>query len=357
MTKKKIRKIAAVLAASAVVLAILGWEFRKEIRFLQLQLIRQENILSVRELTNFELDDGKEFKLINSAIKQNYNIHFEGDILTFDTLIIGKGDKSYCSSYLKITKDSVFVFKITKNTDKTAYKHSLQMKNNLIVDIDRKVDSAYLSIVNEQDTFIIVSDFIGMENPFVRSVGSKIQARTFSFTCKDYNNDVYIFGDSYISVSNPARWTYYIHNEGHNFFCDGLPGGKSMHSYDFLRTALTVHKPKYVVWCLGMNDGSDHLWFSAIAWSFYLKRVMQLCEQQNITLILATVPNCPKVDNRNKNDFVRKSGYRYIDFDKALSDDKGNYLKSMFSDGVHPTEEGAKKLAERFLADFSEIKE
>ena len=171
------------------------------------------------------------------------------------------------------------------------------------------------------------------------------------------NNDVYILGDSYVVYSNPARWTYYIYNSGYDFFCYGIPGGRSANLYGFLQTAITLHKPKYVIWCLGMNDGPDRFCLPQIAWKYHLKKVMKLCKENNITLILATVPTCPAVNNDYKNAYIRKSGYRYIDFDRAVSDGRGKWKNGFLSDNVHPTEAGAKALAEQFLKDFPEIKQ
>ncbi len=63
-----------------------------------------------------------------------------------------------------------------------------------------------------------------------------------------------------------------------------------------------------------------------------------------------------KIDNTGKNKFVRESGYRYIDFDEAVSDGIGNWKSGMLSnDGVHPSKAGAKIMADIFLIDFPEI--
>ena len=105
-----------------------------------------------------------------------------------------------------------------------------------------------------------------------------------------------------------------------------------------------------------MNDGSDKF-MANLTWKYYVKKLMDLCDKNNITLILATIPTVPTRDNTGKNDFVRNSGYRYIDFDKAVSDGMGNWKKGMLSDdGVHPTESGAEAMSEVFLKDFPEIK-
>jgi hypothetical protein len=319
---------------------------------------KKEGDLLGRKQTNFLLKENDEVKLINSAIKQNYMIHVTGDIVKFDSLCIGKGEKKYLSGQFILTKDSVIYYKTLKSTTRTAYKHHLPLRNRLDIAIERKLNSTDVTIINEKDTFRIASDFTGMNSPFIRSFGSEIKVRKFEFTCNDYQDDVFIFGDSYVNCAASARWPFYIYNSGYQFFCDGLPGGRSEDSYDFLKSAFSVHKPKYAIWCLGMNDGSDTPEAPSAKWKDYLQKVMAMCKENKITLILATVPSVPARNNAQKNRFVRASGYRYIDFEKAVSDGSGKLKEGMLAeDEVHPTDKGAKALADEFVRSFPEIKE
>ena len=59
-----------------------------------------------------------------------------------------------------------------------------------------------------------------------------------------------------------------------------------------------------------------------------------------------------------KNEIIRSSGYRYIDFAKAVNAEAVGsswYAGMLSTDNVHPTQEGAKALASRFLLDVPEI--
>jgi hypothetical protein len=352
MTKKKIIVPAILLFILGIAFVVL---FYPHLRVIKNIISYTENVVSTTEMRNFYLSDGDEKLLINNAIKQNYQIRFDGKVEHFETLYIGKGDNRYCSSFLKLTKDSIYAYiKTGSIRQQLATKHNLLLNNDLLIIIDQKLDSARILLTNKTDTFKISSKFIGMDNPFIRSVGSKINVNDFAFTSNDYKNEVWIFGDSYMSCSNPARWPYWIYNDSLNFLCDGLPGGKSIHSYDFLRTALTISKPKYLVWCLGMNDGSDK-YIANVSWLIYTEKVKEVCKENGITLIFGIVPTCPKVFNKYKNEYIRKSGYRYIDFEKALFDENGNWKSGYCADGVHPTIDGAKAMAEQFLKDFPEI--
>lgn len=106
-----------------------------------------------------------------------------------------------------------------------------------------------------------------------------------------------------------------------------------------------------------MNDADSSSTYNT-NWKTCLDEVIATCERKGITLILATIPNVPNISNYYKNQFVRDSGYRYIDFAKAVgAEEVGStwYSGMLSSDNVHPAELGAKALAARFLVDVPEI--
>lgn len=352
-------KLPLFVALFVAVTSIMGFNFKEDADTPLKQDLDSEGEVELHQqkLSNFILSDGEDYKLVNSAIKQNYTISFSGDIVKFDTLTIGKGSGRYLTSNLIITRDSVIFNRITNVKSRTTYAHQLKLKNKISINIERKLSSSIVTIVNEKDTLSIPLDFVGMNHPFIQSSGTLINVDTFEFICEDYYSDVFVFGNSYVSSASPSRWPYYIHAAGYKFLCDGLPGGKSKDSFAFINSAFSIHKPKYAIWCLGMNDKSDVERVANEEWKAYVKKVMNLCAENNVTLIFATVPTVELRNNRGKNDFVRASGYRYIDFDDAVSDGEGNWKEGMLAkDGVHPDKKGAEAMADKFLSDFPEIK-
>ena len=88
------------------------------------------------------------------------------------------------------------------------------------------------------------------------------------------------------------------------------------------------------------------------------KRVIRICEEKGITPILSTVPCTPTVNNYYKNEWVKKSGYRYIDFARAVGGEEigsGWFDGMLHTDQVHPNELGAKALYAQVIADLPEI--
>lgn len=135
-------------------------------------------------------------------------------------------------------------------------------------------------------------------------------------------------------------------------------GATSLTEIESFRNILAKQMPKKVIWCLGMNDADSETNFNE-NWKICINEVIQTCKDNNIELILSTIPNTPRVSNIFKNEWIRNSGYRYIDFAKAVgAEDNGStwYDGMLSSDNVHPSELGAKALAERFLIDVPELK-
>ena len=75
-------------------------------------------------------------------------------------------------------------------------------------------------------------------------------------------------------------------------------------------------------------------------------------------MLFRSIPNVPDRINTFKNDIVKLSGLRYIDFAKAVNAEVTGaswYNGCLSSDNVHPTIAGAKALASQVLVDFPEI--
>ena len=79
--------------------------------------------------------------------------------------------------------------------------------------------------------------------------------------------------------------------------------------------------------------------------------------ENDITLILSTIPTVPNINHEGKNKTVRNSGYRYVDFAKAVgAQSNGTWYTGMLSsDNVHPDVAGAKALYYQAIADVPEI--
>ena len=167
----------------------------------------------------------------------------------------------------------------------------------------------------------------------------------------DFKKPIWIFADSYSSF-DVKRWTYHIIQYGFDkFMLCGLAGASSAVMYEQLLLCLKLGTPKYIVWCLGMNDGVNETPYRT-----YYELVKSICESKGIELILQTIPNTPTQDKSIINNIVKTSGFRFIDVAGSVgSYDNPNWYVGYLDDGIHPTELGAKAIVSEVLADFPEI--
>lgn len=183
---------------------------------------------------------------------------------------------------------------------------------------------------------------------------------TLAATCLDFKSPVWAFGDSYFGLSKP-RWPYVMRELGYfNYYFEGLGGGTSFDMYHEMEKALKFGTPKYLLWCLGMNDPDTNNTTPNANWLTVQGYIKEYCKDNGIELILATIPNTPTRNNYAKNNHVRNSGYRYIDFALAVNGEASGaswYDGMLNADNVHPNELGAQALASQVLIDFPELME
>lgn len=308
---------------------------------------------------------GITIELEKNAIKKNKHLSFFADITNFDSLTIGHGKTEYGGSFATITNTTITVYEyqfsaITKKT----IEHGLTIKNNIgiLVEVGNR-EIANITIVSD-------GEIARIENVYWKGTNGNIFAEIpstttlnnikMSWICDDYRKNVWLFGDSYISTTSSERWVKYLLDWcGDNILLNAYPGEASERAFADLQNALKHGTPKYLVWCIGMNNGDTSDAISTI-YKTYLEQVMSICNKNKIELILATIPNTPSINHTFKNEYIRNSGYKYIDFAKAVGADSypSNWYDGMLSgDKVHPFEKGAKSLAMKAITDFPKLME
>ena len=194
--------------------------------------------------------------------------------------------------------------------------------------------------------------------PFARPRNCNLTNVKLSFSCNDYSKDIWAFGDSYMTTTAPTRYPYYLYNLGiDNYLLDAFGGRNSMQALESLKNALKHGTPKYLLWFLGMND-PDQVSTLNTGWYSTYTEIVNICQEKKITPIFATIPCTPTNGNWYKNRIVSTSGFRYVDFAKAVgATETGSAWHDglLSSDNLHPTERGAKVLANQLLIDVPEL--
>lgn len=144
-----------------------------------------------------------------------------------------------------------------------------------------------------------------------------------SWQPQDIDKKTWIFGDSWFTFS-PARWPYWLYQYGYskNALIDGFPGENSGQAAQSLSNLLNFGYPKDVIVCTGMNDGADSSDdVPSQRWVAYRDEILSICQNNGLNPVFATIPSTPTINNNAKNSWIKNSGYRYIDFEKAVGAD------------------------------------
>lgn len=256
---------------------------------------------------------------------------------------------------LDITQSTVTVKR--RNQSDVTINHGLTTGNYVRVKIDVAWGGAvhFEIFANGQtysnDTFTDIDRMY----PFIHTNYNNDTTHTgLTWTCTDFNKKYWFFGDSYFS-SDPTRWMQYYEYKD-NILINGYAGESSYYAYNDLLDIIKYGNPKYIVWCMGMNDGSDSSESSpSTEWTGYRDLFLALCNKYSIEPIFGTIPTVQSVNNEGKNAWIRNSGYRYIDFAKAVgADANGNWYDGHIStaDYVHPSQRGAIALCSQVYYDF-----
>lgn len=323
---------------------------------------------------NGELNSGGAIELEENQIKSSKKIIFIGNVTTLGTLTIAHGTNVYDASYIEIDSTEIRIYYYTRSANlRKTYTHGLNISDNIQVIIESYDNqTADIRVCSQGILYNCTADlWIGAHGVIgVYSNDTVMTNCTLSFTSDGYDKDIQLYGDSYFGMNNSARWVRYMVTDGYSQNCliDGYAGRGSIDALNSFKRNLSYTNPKYAIWCLGMNDPDTSEEVNT-NWKSCVDEFISICIKNDIIPILATIPTVKggTVSDTNitqmrihkyKNTYVRNSGYRYIDFDKAVnaSETTGEWYNGMLSDdGVHPTQTGAKTLYLQALADVPEL--
>lgn len=283
------------------------------------------------------LNDGDSLSVESPNAKNHNTIGFSAKITSLDKVIVSHGNTNpYCSAYIVIDSVSVYVYEYQSEESLIAtYSHGLKIADFINVNIH--VDGGFTAkLILASSSGIFTKDIAwngSNGDIMVESAGSVLTDCVLTYYINGLKKDVWMFGDSYFDFwcKNIVEWGY------SEFYLDGYSGRSSVNALASLRKCLTYCKPKKIAWFMGMNNPDDGA--VSESWLSVYNSLVEICSQNEIELILSTVPNVPDRDNSYKNEVVRNSGFRYIDICNAVgADDSESWFDGLLSgDNVHPT--------------------
>ena len=298
----------------------------------------------------------------NIDVRKNNVFEAWANFDTFDSFTIGHGYLIGYGNWIVVDSTNVTVYYGANSQIVAQFAHGLTIDKFIHVVVNQNNGArGYITITSVNGTFSNTDSFsydACRGDVFIEGTQAMTNVNA-NFVINDLNEGIFLIGDSYTSMGDPSRYPYHLVNtyKYTKLLICGFGGATSQNEILSFRNLVAIAKPKYLVWALGMNDPDTSISVNE-NWKSCYDEVVATCDEKGITLILATIPNCPNQNNTFKNDIVRNSGKRYVDFAKAVgAESLGSswYDGMLYSDNVHPTQLGAKALASRFVMDVPEI--
>lgn len=326
-----------------------------------------------------DIDDRLE--LSGNTIKDGKYLIFSAKLDSMeedDLIIVGHGYMTYNGAWFEIGPDTFDLYNYYSYTDPKkqtivgAEPHGLEIKNFITVILTCNFDKGGSTITIATDGGFYSYNKLGKGQSgndgdmVALSSGVELTDCSLAWTCVDYSKDVWIFGDSYLGTTNASRWPYYMYQDNYqNALMSGYAGMASKTALKDFKDAIQYAVPKYVIWCMGMNDGDS----ATINPNYYsaTMEMLEICKSHGIIPVIATIPTCLAVDNTVKNSYINEKlegfgnyDYLIVDFARAVNGyvpkaEATWYDDMLYSDNVHPAVLGAKALYMQFVADFPEI--
>ncbi len=321
-------------------------------------------------LTASTLKSGEKIAIPPHAIKTEKHLSFTCNLhdIGEGKIIVGHGKDISSGSWLEITKDEVKAYAYYSYTDpqyrllfNEPFMHGLKLYGFVTVVVDSNpCERITRMTLASADGMVstVVKGWDGVDGEiFATCEGVCLENCKLNWFSDSFSRAIWLLGDSYSGISHGARWPFYLYEYGYNnCLISGFPGMPAEKAIEEFSRFVEVATPEFAVWTLGMNNADKN----GVLSEGYLrstKEFLRICAERGITPILSTIPNTPTVNNRQKNEWVRSSPYRYIDFARAVGSDEneGWYAEMLSADNVHPSKKGAEALYMQVLADFPEI--
>lgn len=296
-----------------------------------------------------------------SALKDGELITFKGFFDTFAEFSLNFTNRSTITNFIKVDATNITIKNNTATP--TPQAHGLTIQNDVTLTVQFIDGTVKITLYSNGESWTSTVQWYQtngtVTQPQVAPNGMSFTNAILNVVYDAVTRGIWYFGDSYTGITSPDRWVYYLKEDGFsdNALINGSAGSTSSGASTALSELLKYGTPKFAVMATGMNDGSDTNGNPTNLWINSRDAFITACQNNGIEPIFATIPTVPTVNNEAKNAWVKASGYRYIDFAKAVgADGTGAWYSGMLSgDNVHPTAKGAKALYTQVLIDLPEI--
>ena len=297
-------------------------------------------------------------------IKFGKVISFHANVVSSGEIEISHGQSSwYNSGKIRVNASSVKYYTFTGQDNlEIELQHGLTISNTISISLNvNGVETMENGMPRIADLTIESNGKIFNTRMKWNGCNEKVQAKiisgeytncTLNFWSQDYKKDIWAYGDSYFDY-----WPILAKKNGYgNFLCDGSSGRGSNDALNSLKLGLTHGTPKKILWCMGMNDPDSSTAISAV-YKKVIDKVVTLCDELGIELIITTIPNVPDRNHNYKNEYIKSLGKRIVDVSKAIgADNSANWFDGFLSsDKVHPSGTGANAIMSCMISSVPEL--
>lgn len=320
----------------------------------------RENTLIAKADT---LSNGSKLVCGQNCISTQKRLAFRGYFETFVGVIVGHGyTEDSLGSWLEITATKATVYRRWDGETQQMgdYTHGLTMKDYIsVIILAGYGNKAKIVIYTNGGTYTINDVYwYGRQGEiFALANGNAFTNASCAWNCPLTRKKIWAYGDSYFDTASDRKWNYYLEQLGiHSVMWDDNSGRASLKALESLKNDLKLGTPKFILWAMGMND-TEPSGMNA-NWKNCVDELLAICSEHEITPILCTIPSTTSMRNTYKNAWIEESGYRYIDFAKAVGGEEYPspwYEDMLFEDGIHPAVQGAIALFNQAITDFPEL--
>lgn len=320
----------------------------------KVNILKGTNAITPAKTTGNTMATGESIWLnrFPAFIKQNVCTAFSGKFDSFSNIEFGFGNAPvYGAFWVKVDGSNVYINTHGTATNTTTVPHGLNIKRFISCVLTSKGNKMDLVVNTSGGTFKHELGNVSPCGTVFAKVGQDTTNATLSASCKDFNAPLWMVGDSYFGITD-ERVIGQLQNMGYsNYLVLGQPGINSANAYNDLEKALNFGTPKTLVWYVGLNDQGN-----IPAYETPFNKVKNICSEKNIELILNKVPAIPASEQGPVQEFIKNTGYRYIDSNGAVGASSAGWDSGLLSaDGAHPTAKGAQVLATQLIIDVPEI--
>ena len=279
---------------------------------------------------------------------------------------LGKEQSQSFRGYITLALNGDYTFVLDSDTYTGNIGFALNVDEEYSISLEAKTEetkTAIFEVIGSRNYFKIekTGSFSMFGYPKI-STETNCTVKDFSLSIQNYydirNLKVAVFGHSFVESNSLGAnridcFTHLLAEKlGEKCVANLGHGGSTVFNMFYEMDSLIniVSCADYIMICIGANDSTQTSSYIIR----YLKEFVQKATNIGATPILFTIAPFKYgfvTAFTETNQWIRNSGYRFVDMEKVFLNQDGTINKTMYLDNIHPTVDGHKKILNRIMID------